>query len=141
MTVYQLTPLDLRSQAEAQFAAMPVLAEPTPDSRDKLLHELQVHQIELEMQNQALRDTQTALEESRDRYLYLYKAARHRYFTLYEFAPVAYLTLTEQGLIQEINLTGATLLGGERQKLLQQQFAGFIDSADSNHWHFFSANR
>ena len=96
------------------------------DSTSKLLHELQVHQIELELQNGELLRSQQALEE-----------ARNRYSDLYEFAPVAYLTLDEQGLIYKINLTGATLLGVERQKLSQRHFADFIDPKDSDCWHLF----
>ncbi len=92
-----------RRQSQLQSAAEQRLAcAPEPDSSrtaEELLHALQVHQIELEMQNEALRLTQIALEESRDGYL-----------DLYEFAPVGYLTLTDSGLIAAINLNGAALL-------------------------------
>ncbi|MES2237773.1 MAG: PAS domain S-box protein [Pseudomonadota bacterium] len=90
---------------------------------DELLHELREHQIELEMQNEELRRTQLALEESRDRYLYLY-----------EFAPVGYFTLTDTGLITETNLTAAILLGLERKKLLQHRFDFFIHPEDRDRW-------
>src|SRR5687767_13122747 len=66
----------------------------------RLLHDLQVHQVELEMQNRELREAQGALEES-----------RNRYADLYDFAPVAYCTLSDSGIIEELNLTGATLFG------------------------------
>jgi PAS domain S-box-containing protein len=95
----------------------------------ELLHELEVHQIELEMQNENLRCAQTTLEESRDRYV-----------DLYEFAPVGYLTLTSIGQIAEINLTGAALLGVARPKLLQQRFDLFITPEDRDRWHVFSAS-
>jgi PAS domain-containing protein len=68
------------------------------------LHELQVHQIELEMQNEELRRAQLTTEESRDRYA-----------DLYEFAPIGYFTLTRTGMVFEVNLTGAEMLGVERK--------------------------
>ncbi len=108
------------------------VAAPAPAptrSVDELLHELQVHQMELEMQNDELRRVQTALEESRDRYL-----------DLYELAPVAYMTLTRETRIAAINLTGAALLGEDRGKLLNRRFARFVESSDSERWHRFFFN-
>jgi PAS domain S-box-containing protein len=74
---------------------------------DAVTRELQLHQIELEEQNRALRDAQSALEES-----------RNRYADLYDFAPVAYCTLDERGCIREVNLTGASMLGRDRLALI-----------------------
>ena len=88
-------------------------------SAERLLHELQVHQIELEMQNEALRQSQLILEE---------------YLDLYEFAPVGYLTLSASGLISAINLTGATMLGADRKNLLNHRFDRFVAAADMNEW-------
>lgn len=116
----------LRAVAEAQLAHEPQTKGPSHPA--VLLHELHVHQIELEMQNETLRQAQVALEESRDRYV-----------DLYEFAPVGYLTLTDAGLISEMNLTGAALLGVERNKLLQRRFAQFIVAGDRDRWHRFSS--
>jgi diguanylate cyclase (GGDEF)-like protein/PAS domain S-box-containing protein len=112
----------LRADAEATLARASGKGPARP--AEDLLHELQVHQIELEMQNDELRRSQVALEASRDRYL-----------DLYEFAPVGYLTVTAAGLIFEVNLTGATLLHVERKKLLQRRFANFIAPADRDRWH------
>jgi PAS domain S-box-containing protein len=93
-------------------------------SPERLLHELRVHQTELEMQNDELQRTQQALEESRDRYV-----------DLYEFAPVGYTTLSAVGTIVEINLTGAAMLGVERSNLISRRFTSFITANDHDHWH------
>ena len=114
-------PNPLRAAAEAKLDPLP--AQPLSRSAEELLHELQVHQIELEMQNEALRQAQMELEASRDRYV-----------DLYEFAPVGYLTLSHTGLIEQINLTGAALLGEERKQLLQRRFARWVAPEDQDHW-------
>ena len=95
-------------------------------SNEELLQDLQVHQIELEMQNEELRAAHSALEESRTRYL-----------SLYEFAPVGYLTLSREALIIEINLTGANLLGMERHQLINHRFSTLVASKDGDRWHLF----
>jgi diguanylate cyclase (GGDEF)-like protein/PAS domain S-box-containing protein len=115
------TNIPLRAAAEAQLTTAPKTT-PTPQMAD-LLHELQVHQIELEMQNEALRQAQMALEEARDRYL-----------DLYEFAPVGYLTLSAEGVIDAINLTGAKLLGAERRQLLLHPFVTRVAPEDRDAW-------
>ena len=85
----------------------------------RLLHELQVHQVELEMQN-------AELQESRDRMEVLLA----KYADLYDFAPVGYLSLDEQGRILEINLTGAALLGAARSRLINQRLPPFVAPAN-----------
>ncbi len=82
----------------------------------RIVHELQVHQIELEMQNEELRRTQSELEES-----------RNRYSNLYDFAPVGYFTFDKNGLIVDINLTGAHKLDVERSFLIKKPFSLYID--------------
>ena len=96
---------------------------------DELLHELRVHQVELERQNAALRNAQLSLEEARDRYV-----------DLFEFAPVGYLTLTRQGTIDEINLTATKLLGAERKQVLGRRFAHFVLPEDRDRWHVYLAD-
>lgn len=112
----------LRDDAGTELARAPGERIPAR-SADELLHELQVHQIELEIQNVTLRQAQSDLQKSRD-----------RYFDLYEFAPVAYLTLTDMGLITEINLVGAKLLGEDRSKLIHRGFAQFVAAEDGECW-------
>ncbi len=90
----------------------------------KVSHELHAQQTELKLQIQQFRQSQLDLEESRDHYR-----------AIYDSAPVGYLTLGDHGLITELNLACATLLGVERDHLLQKRFADFIASDDANHWH------
>jgi PAS domain S-box-containing protein len=92
-------------------------------SVEETLYELQVHQVELEMQNEALRQKQIEVEE-----------ARKRYQDLFEFAPVGYLTLTTDRMIAEINLTACRLLGVDRKHLLRRQFASLVIADDQDRW-------
>ena len=92
-----------------------------PAEVEELVHNLKVHQIQLEMQNDELLKTQTELE-----------IVRARYFDLYAMAPVGYLTLTEAGLIQEANLMAANLLGVTRNLLVKRLFSSFILPADQD---------
>jgi PAS domain S-box-containing protein len=93
----------------------------SPEAAKQLLHELRVHQIELEIQNEELRRSQHNLE-----------ASRARYFDLYNLAPVGYLTLSQQGLIVEANLTSANLLGMARGALVKRPLSHFIFPADQD---------
>ena len=94
----------------------------SPDEVRQALHELRVHQIELEMQNEELRRTQEELE-----------ASRERYFDLYDLAPVGYFTLSEQGLILEANLKAAKLLGVERSALVKAALIPFYSPRGPGH--------
>lgn len=89
-----------------------------------LLNELQAHQIELEMQNEELRQAHLDLE-----------ASRNIYRDLYENAPVGYLTLDREGVIRAINLTGGRLLGVRREELLDQWFGRQVTDVDKDQWH------
>ncbi len=111
---------ELRRQAEE------LLARGARDSADgetgdpgALLHELSVHQIELELQNQELMNARQEAEEARD-----------KYYDLYDFAPVAYITLDEKARILEINFTGARLMGADRSSLVGRYMQLFIDPGD-----------
>ena len=115
----------LRGQAEARLRATKrdVAAMPVKDVH-QLVHELQVYQIELEMQNEELRRAQVELE-----------AARDRYVDLYDFSPAGHLTLDTQGTIMEANLRVGTLLGLNRKKLIGQPLARFIAPSDTGTFH------
>jgi PAS domain S-box-containing protein/putative nucleotidyltransferase with HDIG domain len=106
-----------KKQAQAGKGAAPSSAD---DTR-RLLQELQIHQIELEMQNEELRRIQGDLE-----------ASRARCFDLYDLAPVCYCTLNEQGMILEANLAAATLLGATRGALIRQPLHRFILKEDQD---------
>ncbi len=95
----------------------------TPQAMQALVHELQVHQIELEMQNEQLRQSQMKLEETHQRYL-----------DLYELAPVGYCTTNAQGQIISANLTAAAMLGVPRAKLLHIPFTRFIARDDQDNF-------
>ncbi len=109
----------LRERAKARLADAP---EPTRAAENlsaeeirRLVYELQVHQIELEIQNEELRRAQVLLEQSRDRYL-----------ELYDYAPVGYLSIGMKGLVEEANLTASDMLGVERARLTGQRLSRFV---------------
>ena len=108
---------ELRQRAEAlQFQRDSRVINPLIHTDpQRLIHELQVHQIELEMQNDELRQTQLQLEASHARYL-----------DLFDSAPVGYLTLNELGVILEANLTAAAMLGVPRSHLIRDRLIRFI---------------
>lgn len=120
------TPQQLRLEAETKLNRATLnLAQPSAgeDLLHELIHELSVHQIELEMQNDELRLTHAELKKSRDRYV-----------DFYDFAPFAYLTLKHDGVIDEINLAGASLLGADRSKLSQRKFSAFVAPSSLEQW-------
>lgn len=100
------------------------MAAMLPEEASETLHELLVHRIELEMQNEELRRTQAALA-----------VAKARYFDLYDLAPVGYLVISEKGLIIETNLTAATQLGVSRGGLIQQPISRFILKEDQGDYY------
>ena len=121
MTAKHVSDKELRAKAEAR--AKKITHSPDDVSLEKtrtLLHELEVHQIELEMQNQELRETQHRLEEARDEYT-----------DLFDFAPVGYILLDEKGIIKNINLTGSDLLGVERLHIKGRPFSTYMPRTES----------
>ena len=120
------TAAELRRQAEELTLKTAAVSREndkalTPDTTRLMLHELHVHQIELEMQNEELRRTQVAVE-----------TARMRYFDLYDLAPVGYCSVSDRGLILQANLAAATLLGVSRAALANRPISGVIFRADQD---------
>jgi len=115
-------PADPRRRAEERLRGIPAdLATIPADEAGRLLHELKVHQIELEMQNDELRRAQQELETS-----------RAKYFEHYDMAPVGYITVSAKGLILEANLRFADLLGVERNRLIKQPLPRYILPEDQD---------
>ena len=110
----------LRTQVEMLLRAtrQDIAAMPVKDVQ-QLVHELQVQQIQLEMQNEELRRTQVELEGARDRYV-----------ELYDGAPTGYLTINSRGQILEANLPACTLLGVTRQHLIGTPLIAYISDGD-----------
>jgi len=109
-------PQSLRRRAERILSTSPTdVANMGRDEVQRLVHELQVHHIELELQNEELRQAQLQLAESRDQYA-----------DLYELAPVGYVMLNRDGKILSANLTAATMLGVEQSALMRSNFSGFV---------------
>jgi PAS domain S-box-containing protein len=122
---------DLRRKAEARLRAAGMKGALARTRADSLLlvHELQVHQLELEMQNEELRRSRAEVE-----------AGLQRYTELYDFAPVGYVTLGRDGAIRQMNLTGARLLGVERGLLQGRRFGVFVAEQDRSVFNAFLEN-
>jgi PAS domain S-box-containing protein len=111
---------ELRRRAQARLrAAAESAPDPTGADARRILHELRVHQIELEMQNEELRQSRTEVE-----------AGLGRYTDLYDFAPVGYLTVGRDGTIRQVNLTGSRLLGVARGQMAGRRFGEFVAEPD-----------
>ena len=118
---------DLRVRAEKFLAAGGTGLQPIlPDDVRELVHELQVHQIELETQNEELRRAQETITESRNRYV-----------DLYDKAPTGYVTLDPEGFIVDLNRKGARLLGAPRSSLIQRPFILFVAPKDRQTFHAY----
>ncbi|GEJ55486.1 hybrid sensor histidine kinase/response regulator [Anaeromyxobacter diazotrophicus] len=110
----------LRRRAEERLERQkPARTPPPRAAARRLVHELEVHQVELELQNEELRATRLEAE-----------AAAKRYAELYEFAPLGYATLSGDGRLRALNLAGARLLGAERSRLVGKPLEWFVAPAD-----------
>ena len=120
---------ELRQQAEA-IAMKNAVQSPenlvalSPEEIQRVFHELRVHQIELEMQNEELRRAQVERDTT-----------QARYFDLYDLAPVGYITVNEQGLILEANLAAAGLLGVPRFVMVKRPLTQFILNEDQDEYY------
>jgi len=110
-------PAELRRRAEGRLKGRRSRAGNQKSEADamRVLHELQVHQVELEMQNAELHEARDQME-----------ALLEKYTDLYDFAPVGHFSLDESGRIMEVNLTGAALLGLERSRLINRPLPNFV---------------
>jgi len=125
----------LRLQAEElarkkSWVSLEEIGTMSPEAIQQMLHELLVHRIELEIQNEELRRTQADLD-----------ATRARYFDLYDLAPMGYLTIDANGLIKEANLAAATLLGVPRGALAKQPLSRFILKEDQDVYYLLCKQR
>ncbi len=110
----------LRKRAEEYLSQNPSSAKKMPvEDLQRLVQELQTHQIELEMQNEELRRTHIDLEIARD-----------KYNDLYNFAPMGYFTVSDKGILLEANLTGSAMTGVPRKNLAGKKFSDFIFKED-----------
>ena len=116
---------DLRKKAEKKLELETIdIKKLSDDELRRLAYEFQVHQIELDLQNDNLQQTQVELEYSRD-----------KYSSLYDFAPVGYFTISDKGIFLEANLTCATMLGIERCSLINKPLSKFIKREDNNKYY------
>ena len=102
------------------------ISKMTTDEIQALVYELQVHQIELVMQNEELIDTQQSLRKS-----------QHDYARIYDLAPIAYLSLSQQGLIQQANIAAATLFNRSCETLINQRLEKLIHADDQDTYYLF----
>ncbi|MBI5081477.1 MAG: PAS domain S-box protein, partial [Chloroflexi bacterium] len=119
----------LRRQAEAKLSARQKKTKASPPKKvdtPRLVHELQVHQIELEMQNEELAHSRAETE-----------SLLRQYSDLYDFAPIGYFTLARDDVIRQANLTGARLLGVERGALIKRRFGLFVSPQSRSTYNAF----
>jgi two-component system sensor kinase FixL len=120
LNVKQMEKSELQQALEELETHPPSSLTPKIDAHKAVLHELHVHQIELEMQNRELRASQKVIEQSRERYA-----------ELYDSAPAGYMTLDAKGVVRDVNLTAAKMLGAGRSQLLELPLTSRLESGGS----------
>ena len=118
---------ELRKRAQAYLPRESGQTKIIQEDVQELLHELDTYQVELELQNEDIRNAQEELEKS-----------RAHYATLYDFAPIAYMTVSDKGMIMEANLTAGDMLGVPRGQLINRPFSSVVFSDDQD---VFYSNR
>lgn len=127
MCLMTLAGSDFRKKAEAMLSKSGTeFTEMSADVLQQFMYEFQVHQIELELQNEELKHSQSELMTSRDRYAQLYNSL-----------PIAYLSLNESGAIQDLNPAAVQLLESHRDNLLNKKLGLFINSLDQDSFYCF----
>jgi diguanylate cyclase (GGDEF)-like protein/PAS domain S-box-containing protein len=123
----KLSSKTLRQRAEAQLQTQTGIKKtiPSDHATKKMLHELQVHKIELEMQNEELKQARIT------------EKLHYRYTELFEFAPIPYFSFDLQGVINQVNLRGASLLGIERANLVGKQFSNYLTAQQRDNFKHF----
>lgn len=119
----------LRKEAESLLGSKFNEEQLKKKTTEELIHDLKVHQIELEMQNEELQRVQQEM-----------MASQQKYFELFDLAPVAYLMVDDQTRIQDVNLTAAHLLQNERSRLKNQRFDSFIHPDHQDEFYIFFTN-
>jgi len=127
---HKTTSARLRQRAEELLLRKPSKTnlKLSEDDLLRLIYELEVHKIELELQNEELVQTRSTAQNLAEKYI-----------ELYDFAPIGYLTITKEGAIMELNLCASEMLGKERSQINESQFAFFVtDGTKPIFSHFFS---
>jgi PAS domain S-box-containing protein len=129
-------PADLRKRAERQLAVkLKTMTDALTDEK-KLVHELHVYKIELEIQNEALHEARIIAEQARS----VAEQAVERYTELFDFSPIAYFNLGSDSIIHQSNFQGSKLLGIDRSRIYGQYFIQYVSFEDQTVFRHFLDN-
>ena len=118
---FKTTMKSLRAKALARLGRSPNHTDVGGKDEQRLIEDLRIHQIELEIQNEELRNAQHALEQSRDRYL-----------ALFHFAPVGYVITDAAGIIKKVNQTLTAMIGKDIADMLDRPFGDWVHPNDQD---------
>jgi len=117
---------NIRKEAEAILLRSDLLNDLKEGDLEKIIHELKVHQIELELQNEELMKTQEELRQS-----------QQKYFEYFDFAPVGYVIADELSKIHDLNLNASNLLNADKEELKGKRFDQFVHPDHQDEFYFF----